>query len=66
METNNEILIDLFLNQQEQLAFLNKHTPPRVRPAEWKSISELSLSDRTALLEAAIELESFESTQDLQ
>ena len=64
MEASNEILIDLFLNQAEQLSFLADHTPPRVRPASWASISELSEGDRSALLEAAIELESFESTQE--
>ena len=53
MQGSDELTIELFLTNEEQSDYLKNHTPPRLRPASWDDISELSPADKSELLHIA-------------
>ena len=62
MQGSDELTIELFLTNEEQSDYLKNHTPPRLRPASWDDISELSPADKSELLHIATLLQEFESS----
>ena len=62
MQGSDELTIELFLTNEEQFDYLKNHTPPRLRPASWDDISELSPADKSELLHIATLLQEFESS----
>ena len=62
MQGSDELTIELFLTNEEQSDYLKNHTPPRLRPASWERISDLSPSDKSELLHMATLLQEFESS----
>jgi hypothetical protein len=62
MQEADHLTIELFLTNEEQVDYLKNHTPPRLRPASWKDVDELSPSDQSELLHMATMLQEFESS----
>jgi hypothetical protein len=60
MQEADHLTIELFLTNEEQVDYLKNHTPPRLRPASWKDVDELSPSDQSELLHMATMLQEFE------